>query len=504
MYFKKSEIADAFPGQPSVEKPQARKARRKGVPTSGVPKAWLVLMAALGMIVIEGAFRKWTAIFENGYGKYLMYFSKDIIFASLLLFPKRSLPSKALRTLQGWLIPGCALIAVGALISTMHGFNPVGAILTARSCIILPILVLLVVPRLAALPVRWAALLLAALTILNFALAVEQNRLPTDHILNRYSEADMVIVATESGVRATGTFSYITGLSILSSVGVWAGLTLMSLPATTRQRMVAWSALTAGFGCALASVSRAPVVVAATMVACWLFLARENIQTLARGLVAGVFLAIVVTVAGIAPILSELGQGMMQRVETSGDTFNERAFGQLGEAARVLLEAPLGEGFGTHQVGAFYASSGNVELSRIESQLPRMVLETGILGLIGYCVVCAGALLALQQAKRDAPSVGAKSALLAAQLFMLPFFYGDLIFGHVSSAFVWMILAAVLAAAELNPQAGGQLPSGRDQTQDFKTTKSWRRRSNSVPAPHSVTASLGRKKAESSDGSNRH
>ena len=419
-----------------------------------------------------------------------MYFSKDIIFAMLLFFPSRSLPSKPLTVFQNWLLRGCALLGMGALGSSFHDFNPVGAVLTTRASIVLPVLALLAVPRLAGLPVRRVALLLAFFTVVNFVLGVEQNRLPADHILNRYSESSMNIVAVESGVRATGTFSYITGIGILSSMGIWAGLVLMGLARTQWQRIGAWTTLAAGFGCSLASVSRGPVVVGVAMVAGWLFLSKESISATTRGLIAGIFCVVVASGIGITPVFSELGEGLSQRNETAGDTLQQRAFGQLGETVGALKMAPLGNGFGTQQVGGQYYATGEMGFNGFESPLPRLVMETGALGLIGYLVVCAGAILALQKAKRQAPSAGGRATLLATQMLLLPMFYGNLIFDHTVSAFVWMIFAAVLAGVE----------QSRNEKVENRKLKTEIRNRNSEEAPHSVT---GGQKAENLNAKNR-
>src|ERR1035437_5271041 len=93
---------------------RARKAGRKIVSASTSQKAWLVLLAALAMTVLEGAFRKW--VFPSGGAlKYPLDFSKDIIFALVLLFPKRSLPSLALKVFGKSLIPGCVLLGMSAV-----------------------------------------------------------------------------------------------------------------------------------------------------------------------------------------------------------------------------------------------------------------------------------------------------------------------------------------------------------------------------------------------------
>jgi len=422
--------------------------------------AWLVLMAALTMIVFEGAFRKWVPGFGEGIGKYLAYFSKDIIFAALLLFPRRAGTSPALTTFQHWLLPGCCLLGVGALLSSMHGVNMIGAILTTRACIVLPVLALLAVPRLAGLPLRWPIRLLIALTLLNFALSVEQNRLPTGHFLNRYAAATENIIATPTGVRAAGTFSYITGLTLMSSVGTWAGLALMGLARTQRQRIGAWAALAASFGCGLASVSRGPIVIDLAMVLGWLFLSRENISAVGRILFSGIFCVVIAAGFGITPIFSDLGEGLLERAENSGDTIQDRSFGGFGDIITVSQSAPLGGGFGMYQSSGVYAESGATDLNTLEGPLPRMVMETGVIGLIGYFAVCAGALLALQEAKRRAQNAGARAALLATQLLFLPFYYGSVLFNHTASAFVWMIFAAVLASAELNTKQDAMSPLG--------------------------------------------
>jgi hypothetical protein len=480
METEQTTTVDALTEQPVVAGPRARKARRRAVAGTVMQKAWLILLAALAMTVLEGAFRKWVPPFQGGMWKYLMYFSKDIIFALVLFFPTRSLPSPALKIFGNWLIPGCVLLGAGAVLSSAHGLNSVGVLLTARACVILPVIAWLAVPRLAGLPLRWIIWLLVAFMVLNFGLGVEQNRLPPDHLLNRYADVGMQVVAVESGVRASGTFSYITGMAIISSIGIWAGLALMSLAKNQWQRLGAWAALAAGFGCGLASVSRGPIVIDAAMVAGWMVCSRTNFSRLARGIVAAVFCAVIATGLGITPVFSDLGQGLMQRSETAGDSFNERAFGQIGEMAGALAYAPLGHGFGTEQVGGQYYATGEANFNHFESPLPRLVMETGVLGLLGYLVICAGALLTLQRAKREA-SAGTKAMLLATQFLLLTMFYSNVIFNHTASAFVWIIFAAVLAAAETNEKAEMLKP-------EMLTTQKRNRRLEE--APFSVTNKL--------------
>src|ERR1035437_982847 len=176
MNLDQNEIDDALSARKAAIRQRPRRDRRKGLSVITVQKVWLVLLAALAMTVLEGAFRKWVFP-SGGIVKYAMYFSKDIIFAALIIFPKRSQPSAVLKIFRDWLIVGCVLFGVGAVLSSMHGFNPVGAGLTTRAVVILPVIAWLAVPRLAGLPLRWALWLLAVLTVVNFALGIEQNHL---------------------------------------------------------------------------------------------------------------------------------------------------------------------------------------------------------------------------------------------------------------------------------------------------------------------------------------
>ena len=424
-----------------------RQVRSRAISAVTGQGGWLILLAALAMTVLEGAFRKWV-LPSGSLMKYSMYFSKDIIFAVLLFLPLRSRTTRVLGIFEQWLLPGTALLGLGAAISCSRGLNPVGALLTARAVVLLPLLVWLAVPRLAGLPLRWVLWLLLACTVLNFSLGIEQNRLPSGHILNRYAAEDAQIVEEHGGVRATGTFAYITGLGVLSTVGVWAGMAILSLAGNLRERAAAWVAIAAGFGCGLASLSRAPIAIGVAMVGSWLAGSKDGLSKLARGLAMGACCLVIALVLGLTSIFSKLGQALSERHAAATGSFNGRAFGQVDEMLDVLQAYPLGNGFGNEQVGGQYFAGGVASFNHFENPLPRLVLETGLLGLMGYLMVCAGAILALQKAKLTANS-DVRAMLLATQVFLLPMFYGSVVFNHTGSAFTWMIVAAVLASAEL-------------------------------------------------------
>jgi len=113
--------------------------RRRQPAVGTVRAAWLVLLAALAMTVLEGALRKW--VFPGGGAvKYGIYFSKDFIFAGLVFLRTRQSRSEARSVFEVWLLPGSVFFAVGAALSSLTDFSLVGAALTARAAVLLPLL----------------------------------------------------------------------------------------------------------------------------------------------------------------------------------------------------------------------------------------------------------------------------------------------------------------------------------------------------------------------------
>lgn len=411
----------------------------------GTPLAWKILLASLALTVLEGAIRKWIIGSAFNTVSYVAYFSKDIVFGLLFFLPTKGTPAIALEVFRRWFVPGCFLTLCGALCSSTEEINTGGALLTLRALVFLPLVVYRGVLCIQGISLRSVAWFIGLLTILNFSLGVAQNQLPGNHMLNRYVADTMDIAATRTGVRATGTFSYVSGMTIISSVGVWAGIVLLSLSKTVRHQIFGWAVLASGIGCGLAAVSRGPIIMAGVMFSGWFLLYGGRVLKTSRSLVAGILLSVVVVFLGLTVIFADLGQGLLLRFQTSDDTTQERTLGQFTEALMAINMAPLGTGLGTEQVGRNAFSESQMSHTTFEAQLPRVVLETGVLGLAGFLVVCAGALLALQVAKSTVP-VGEKSILLTTQLLLFSMFASNVVFNHVASAFVWMIFAAVMAS----------------------------------------------------------
>lgn len=409
-------------------------------------KAWRILALALTLTVFEGAIRKWLIGSTFQLWSYLAYFSKDLVFALLLLLPGKINPSPGVEVFRRWLAPGCFLLICGAIGSGTETVVFEGAVLTLRSALVLPLLAFFAAARERGISLTSVAWLLGIYTVANFLLGASQNQLPPGHLLNRYAADVPNIVATETGVRATGSFSYITGMGVFSVVGVWAGLVYLSSARSMRQQIFACVVLASGIGCGLASISRGPLLIEAVMVIIWLLASGNLMGKKTRALAAVALCVAVALVMGVTGTFSDLSQGLLQRIEASEDTVHDRAFAQLDEAVMAFEMAPFGNGLGTEQVGRFALSSGVLTHTSYESQLPRIILEVGLPGFLGFLAISIGAIVALQAVKSYHAPPGRKAALLATQLLLAATIYNNVVFNHIASAFVWMIFAAVLAS----------------------------------------------------------
>jgi hypothetical protein len=428
----------------------------QGENSRGKQIAWGILLAAIVLTVLEGAIRKWLIGSPFQIESYLAYFSKDVVFALLLLLPVRANSSAPLEYFGRWLIPGCFLVLCGALASSTQEISFSGALLTLRAAVFLPVVAFLVVPRMQGISLRSVALFIGLMTILNFALGIVQNELPARHILNRYVVDTADITTTPTGVRATGTFSYISGMAIMSVVGVWAGIVQLSLGRNISQKIFGWAALASGVGCGLASVSRGPIVMSAVMISVWLMIYGMKIVNDSRSTLAGIVLLVLVSYIGLTATFIDLGQGLLLRADTAGDTIQERSVGQFFDALTAVEMAPFGNGLGAEQVGRKAYSTGELARTIFESPLSRLVLETGVFGLLGFLLICSGALLALQIAKLQVATSGEKAALLITQLFLFWMLAGSVVFNHVASAFAWILFAAVMASLPIDNAANDE------------------------------------------------
>src|SRR5437016_130595 len=223
--------------------------------------AEIILCLSIVACIMEGAARKWVFTGEPIL-RYLAYFSKDILFGILVVatWPRGSINGSD--SIRNRLTFGVLLTGLGGILSCVVAINWVGAALSVRALVILPLLAYLALPRLAGIKLERVALLIGVLTVANALLGIKQYYSSPDAFINRYATDSLQAVGSFHGVvRAPGTFSYITGFGNMATVGAWAGLGLLCLAAGRIRYIVAgWTIYAAALVCALVSISRGTVL----------------------------------------------------------------------------------------------------------------------------------------------------------------------------------------------------------------------------------------------------
>src|SRR5262249_41828344 len=92
-------------------------------------------------------------------------------------------------------------------------------------------------------------------------LGLVQFYLPPGHPINRYDLPTDQISRLYGRVRAVGTFSYISGMAVISVAGSWVASYLFLSGGSIHRRLFALGVAISGIMCALVSMSRAPLII---------------------------------------------------------------------------------------------------------------------------------------------------------------------------------------------------------------------------------------------------
>jgi len=411
----------------------------------------LIILSSIALCVLDGAIRKWLLRDDEGFLKYVPYFSKDVAFAILLFIPRPIALGDLGRLLWAFLKVGLAFCVVGAAASAVFNLgsvNFVGAALSIRSLIFLPVCALLAMSRLREVRLHRVALLIGALTLINAGLGTLQYSSSKDDPINYYASKQYEAVMFEESVRAMGTFPYITGFGTLAMVGTWAGTVLMNYGERRRWYFAAGviTAL-AGIWCALLSISRGPTIIAVAILIAWLLSSRKLFQNFLRLSIFAVLLMVLLFAIGRASLIERVSDTLLARNEAAED-IEQRLTPPIGEVIELIGIVPIGAGFGSEQVGGVFAETGVMSFRQFESQLSRIVMETGALGLIGFLVTCTGLIVTLYRAQRDTPDIPLRRSIVTGAVLIFWLLYSNVVFDHVASFFVWSIASLLLAKAE--------------------------------------------------------
>ena len=442
------------------------------------------VQALLVVVIVEGALRKW---FLPSYAD-LVYFYKDALMAAVLIayFLERGKAKVIIqRELQFFVIPLFALVIYAFAISA----NPraphlVTSLFGVKAyCLYMPLAFLL--PRMFSTKeklvgfLRWylvIALMVAAVGAWQF---IDNSQ---DSSLNRYAQSenpselpqDTAIFADSSGdyfVRVTGTFSFISGLTVYLPVAFSLLLGLTSLGATRTLplsvRLIYYLGIAGVVATAFMSGSRAVIanLVLITMIF-FAFTSLNNAFKRLRQVVIGGAL-VFLTLNLIAPNAVD---GVYQRAFGGDEQIDEGRERIVAVFAFPFEEAayagPFGYGIGATQnsVPALMnrlnlTPTGEAIPITVESESSRVMLELGVVGFVLFTLVRLATLVATLRGSlviRDPELKALAVASFASLLFSIV--AGGAVINHTQNVYQWFLVGMVFAVLNADRLARSTKP----------------------------------------------
>jgi len=327
-------------------------------------------------IIADGALRKW--LFPTSL-QAVPYFAKDVLAGLFVLGYPQSKETPWAKRLMPFVLGISVCLAPAFLFGLTKA--PAGAIVVLKNAVLWPLFAIRLASYLTdgIIDRLWRFALACSLAMA--ALASVQYFTGAASVVNRYAWDDMTLlssVATAGDfVRATGTFSYISGLTAFSMVmfSVFLGRTLS---ARRGELWLAVAGMAAAVICGLTTGSRSiQAFMAAVATIVIVFVPKKHSVRLLGGILgAGIIAALLWN--------SSLAQGVIERWSGTGDTeITDRLSGTTtGQPIRETLAAnPIGLGLGLYT--GISASTGiTADLPYNENIPNRIAAETGILGFM--------------------------------------------------------------------------------------------------------------------------
>ncbi|GMQ81801.1 MAG: hypothetical protein BMS9Abin05_1237 [Rhodothermia bacterium] len=417
-----------------------------------------LLIAVFFSGIFEGAARKWLLPTEIPEVSYIAYLSKFIAFWLIYLAVPASAPlSRSLYEWRRYLLAGLVMLLSGALLSAFSGFSVAGGFLTVVMVAAGPVLAYLATPIIRMANLRQVLQWIAVMSLFPAVLGLIQFELPVTHVLNKYvGDSGWTAVITDLGrVRATGTFSFISGMTAMTVLGVWSGMSLRALSAKARDQSLGLFAVVAGFTSGFAALSRSAVFMGLALVAVRLLFVGRDRQLLILivvGMLGYGYLSVDRPTSQVE-LKVTLVSGVFIR-QSRSDSVLDRFGSWATQLSDAIDTVPLGNGFGVNQIGGRAVETGRRVLVSYEAELARLVAEVGVPGVLGVLVIRIGLLLVLFHAWRGMVNSPVRDALLLSIAALSLFFVSNTAFNHVAAGFVWPIAAIALAWASNGKKVG--------------------------------------------------
>ncbi len=408
-------------------------------------RAWLLLWLSLICCVADGALRKWVVGNTSMVGRFA-YLSKDILWIGF--FFNRFCRSNALVGIATpFLQCGMVLLGIGAIASSLSGFDPIGGPLTIITFFVLPLAAVAAGNSLPSDAILRFARWVSILTVLICPLGILQFYAPATNAINRYTlegEDQIATASVSDRVRATGTFAYITGMCEFGELGVWASIVVFSMAQNVRDRWLGYAGICAALCSAFVTVSRSAVLICLIELGAWVIFGGHIGQKFKTAvIIAAVALAALIS-ADRFDVASEVASTIYARSESASksDTISHRLWYQYLLPLYAIEISPMGDGVGSRQAASGADSSADVTF---ESPWGRTILELGVIGLLGFLVSLGVAFAPWKAAYQALPAGGERAALAVTGAALATRAMLGFQFNHVAAYFFWAMTACVLA-----------------------------------------------------------
>ncbi len=421
---------------------------------------WCVIAGVL-LCIFEGAARKWLLPNSVPAVQALMYFSKDVPLAiavfSTLLNPKLT-ASPIFGPMAQLLFVGTVLVLMGSLVS-IEGLNLIGAVITLRNGLILPWVAWLLGRNLTGRSDIVAIChVVGCSAIVNAILGGIQFYLPGDHFLNQQPTALTLAIEDAGRLRASGTFSYITGMADLCIITAWAGVVLVGgFP----RRPLGYIYVIAGLICTAVAMSRSGLLYSLALISLVLiFNSKLRLVGIAIALIGffgyGFGGSFFDEAATDDP---GIHNAIWSRHKAAGDGIEDRAFGTIiSDLPAVAAEYPFGVGLGASQMSGQVSANQNslTVFVSTEGEHARVVYEIGILGFCGIYLIRIGSVIILMTLIQSIPSNDRQAKYAAWWPTVILIFFGlnmSIVFDHMQATYQAIALMCLLSVFEMQARS---------------------------------------------------
>ena len=415
-------------------------------------------------VVVEGALRKWVlpGVFHPA-----AFFAKDIIALFYILDHRGSKKNKYTRNLMLIATGAALMLSVAFILGLRQSWQ--SAIITYKNAVLWPFIASSIMVNCPKATWKNFSLVVALTAALIFALGVEQFFSDPSDAINNYAWTPAGVASSAAtfgglgSVRATGSFSYITGMADFAVFGYLICLFFVFESTLKLEKIWLICGCAASIGCAVVSGSRSPLVF---MALATIIFAVNNVGAASKFVGICLYCAVGIGIA-LLLINNQMISEYFGRWTRDPDETLRRFTGEgfRSDYARMIWTDPVGIGLGQgHGYAVFERSRTNSASfsSEYDESASLAVYEGGLLGGLAFCLapVVLGLQLLRGLVNRNRRVRSISAVLGTAPVLLL---IGGVWHDHNATAFVWLLVAAWLGlvGGALESQTGERVPSSR-------------------------------------------